>query len=89
MPGPGSKPGTSAALRRYWADPLWRARQIGLLSKKPCSGRRKGRLLYISVGFDQDLRDKLAALAQDQKTSIPELIRTYVTWGLETEESYD
>lgn len=82
-----SKPGTAASMRKCWADPLWRANQIRLISKsiKPAIGRQKGQLIYITVGLEKDLSAALRAQVARSNTSMCEIVRTYIQWGLDAE----
>lgn len=85
----GPKPGTAAAMRAYWDDPNWRARQVGLIaaarkSKSPPK-TPKTHLVSTTVGLDPTVYRTLRTLAANRLTSVPEIIRTYIQWGLDTD----
>jgi hypothetical protein len=46
----------------------------------------KGHWHYQMVRLDHDDAEALRALAKRRKTTVAELIRTFVTWGLEESE---
>jgi hypothetical protein len=46
----------------------------------------KSRWHYQSVRLDHDEIETLRALAKRQRTTVPELIRAFVAWGLEEYE---
>lgn len=43
----------------------------------------KQRWHYQSIRLDHDDAETLRAIAKREHTTVPELIRTFVTWGLE------
>ena len=47
----------------------------------------KERWFYQTVRLDHEDAAMLKAIAERRKTSIAELIRTYVAWGLEEDDS--
>jgi hypothetical protein len=49
--------------------------------------RSKGRWKYQSVRLDHEDAQALKAIAERRKTSVAELIRTYIVWALEEDDS--
>ena len=49
--------------------------------------RSKGRWHYQSVRLDHDDAQMLKAIAKRRSTTVAELIRTYVAWGLMEDDS--
>ena len=66
----------SIALSLKWNDNRPKAR--GTIKPKAPHGRQ------ITVWFDQEMFDQLAALAVAGNCTFAEQVRTVVTWGLET-----
>lgn len=84
-----AKPGTAAAMRAYWEDPVWRARQIDRIAKAAGTRpkkRMRGDNTYVSFGIDLETYAILRAKASAQNTSIPELVRTFIQWGLDNDD---
>ena len=89
----------SATMKRLWADPEWKLRQLAAceegLSRAASDGRprgrkrtgvKRGRNMQLTVVFDPEVFATLDALATKQAKPMAELIRTYVDWGLEQEQ---
>lgn len=75
-------------MRACWEDPVWRAKQLVRIAKANgySSGKRvRGKMNYVTLGVDNEMRELLRAKAIAQNTSMPELIRTYIQWGLDNE----
>lgn len=85
---PGQKkPHVSEAMKARWDDPYWAARQAARISKGHLGkGRAKGRLIYVTAGLDRDLYIRLRTKAMRDGTSLANLCRTYLEWGLEEDE---
>lgn len=80
----------SAQMRERWADPAWRARQIALIARRRNSiNKQKGNLRYVTTGLDPEMLEAVRKLAIKQNTSMPEVIRTFIQWGLDIEEEYE
>ena len=47
----------------------------------------KRRLRRIICGFEQDTFDHIATKAELEGVSVSEIIRTYVEWGMESEQN--
>lgn len=91
---------SSATMKRLWADPEWKARQLERIAEgwaaPHCKGRdgRKvqdghaiGKQVQLACRFDPDVFESLRYLARKQNKSVAEIIRTYVDWGLEQEKT--
>jgi len=60
---------------------LWRTD----VTKGHIEGKR--RLRRIICGFEQDTFDHIASKAELEGVSVSEVIRTYVEWGIESEDN--
>jgi hypothetical protein len=65
-------------MRRYNRDKRDYARQYRM---------SKNRWHYQTIRLDHEDAQMLKAIAKRRKTSVAELIRTYITWGLEEDDS--
>ncbi len=91
---------TSATMKRLWADPEWRERQLERIAEgnaqgalagryvgaKPVEGHKVGRQIQLSARVDPEIFAALKERAAKQGKPVTELIRTYVEWGLEQEQ---
>ena len=90
---------TSATMKRLWADPEWRERQIERKIEGQTRAAHEGRVggqrvqngtrlhgkMKLSAYIDAEVWESLKAVATRQNKPLSELIRTYVEWGLEQE----
>ena len=89
-------------MKRLWADPDWRARQIERKIEGQTKAYREGRyggraatgcqmphgkLMKLSAYIDRETWEELKQVSASQSKPLAELIRTYVEWGLEQEKS--
>jgi hypothetical protein len=72
------RPSQRAYMRKYNRERRDYARQYRL---------SKSRWHYQPVRLDHDDAQMLKAIAKRRNTTVAELIRTYVTWGLEEDDS--
>ena len=91
---------SSATMKRLWADPEWKARQIerivegnarGIMEgrypgPKKVRGHKVGRQIQLAARVDPEIFAALKERAAKQGKPVAELIRTYVEWGLEQEQ---
>lgn len=87
-----SHPRMAEAMRKRWADPEWRARQVKLISEGHKRSQHKpgptGRVAGPSrhtVWMSDEMHEALVRRSQREKTSVPEVIRMFVEWGLDEE----
>jgi hypothetical protein len=60
-------------------------RSLDRMVKGHTEGKR--RLRRIICGFEQDTFDHIVSKAELEDVSVSEVIRTYVEWGIESEEN--
>lgn len=92
----------SATMKRLWADPEWRERQLERKTEGQTraaqEGRHSGRKLRngyatggqirTSICFPHEVFYALKKIALRQNIPFAEIVRTYVEWGLEEEETH-
>lgn len=85
----------SVSARKRWSKPGARAEQSERMTeamrsvppKQPFQKPQKyGKRVGVTIYIDQSTYDAVAKMAQRQRKSGAELIRTYIEWGLETDE---
>lgn len=87
----------SQSARRRWAKPGAREAQSEKIAeamkfvppREPAQGRMYGNRRGITVYTDPAMFDALRAMAKRRRKSMAEMIRTYIEWGLETDEAGD
>lgn len=80
-----SHPSMASTMKRLWANPEWRARQIERI-KSGSAHRIVAGPARLVIHMDSELKDALNAYARRHNMSLAEIVRTFCEWGLETEK---
>lgn len=88
----------SRHMKALWATPEHREKMSRAMAERDARPDRKitgrppsdqayirGTKAIVTVGFDEDQRERLVRLAKLKRRTMADLIRTYVEWGLEAE----
>ena len=87
-------------MKRLWADPEWKERQLERIAEgaaqgqlegrypgaKIAGGVKVGRQIQIAIRVDPEVFEALKQTAAKQNKPVAEIIRAYIDWGQEQEK---
>lgn len=76
----------ASAMKRLWANPTWRARQIERI-KAGSAHRIVSGPARLVVHMDPELKAALVAHARRRDASLAETVRLFCEWGLENDNA--